>query len=89
MKNRTDAFMGMLDCAWDDFKTYADPDEPSTPLGIVVILIGHDAEAMTIKTGANVHPEWVKSALAQLTLGLVTGSLETEQMPKTRRKRVV
>jgi len=81
--------MGMLDCAWEDFKTYQDTEEPSTPLGIVVILIGHDAEAMTVKTGANVHPEWVKSALAQLTLGMVTGSMEMECMPKIRKKRVV
>jgi hypothetical protein len=86
---KPDPFMAMLDCAWDDFKTYDDPDEPSTPLGLVVILIGNDAEGMTVKTGANIHPEWVKAALAQVTLGLVTGTMAMECMPKIRRKRVV
>jgi len=85
-----DEFMGMLDCAWDDFKTYTEVDEPSKPLGICVILVGYDEhEEMTIKAGANMDPEWVKCALAQLALGMATGTMGLEQVPSIKKKRVV
>jgi hypothetical protein len=44
---------------------------------------------MTLKTGANLHPEWVQCALSQLVLGFATGTLEMEQVPGIRKKRVV
>jgi hypothetical protein len=44
---------------------------------------------MTIKTGANLHPEWVQCALAQLVMGFATGSMAMERVPGIKRKRVV
>ena len=88
-KPPTDQFMGMLDCAWDDFKTYQEKGAPSTPLGILVVLVGHDGEELTIKSGANMHPGWVQAALVQLVMGMATESLAMEQVPSIKKKRVV
>jgi hypothetical protein len=89
-KPPNDAFMGMLDLAWEDFRTYREAGDDSTPLGIAVVLIGEDSDgAMTIKTGANLHPEWVQCALAQLVMGFATGSMAMERVPGIKRKRVV
>ena len=60
----TDAFMGMLDLAWQDFKTYREKGDDSTPRGLAIVLVGTDSEGlMTIKTGANIPPIWVEAAL--------------------------
>jgi hypothetical protein len=91
-KPPTDAFMGMLDLAWDDFKTYREKGDDSKPVGLAVVLIGQDREGlMTIKTGANIEPDWVEMALLQLTMGFATGALEIERVPVPviKRKRVV
>jgi len=86
----TDAFMGMLDLAWQDFKTYREKGDDSTPRGLAIVLVGTDSEGlMTIKTGANIPPIWVEAALLQLTMGFATGSLAMEHVPGIKKKRVV
>lgn len=86
----TDAFMGMLDLAWSDFKTYREHGDDSKPVGLAIILVGHDSEGvMTIKTGANINPSVVELALLQLVCGFATGSVELEQVRGVRKKRVV
>jgi len=87
-KPPNDAFMGMLDLAWSDFRTYRDGD--SKPIGMAVILIGQDRDGnMTIQTGANTHPHNVEMAITQLFLGMATGTLAMEQVRGIRKKRVV
>jgi hypothetical protein len=79
----------MLDLAWQDFKTYHDPEE-SEPLGLAVILIGKDPEgSMTIKTGATAPPHVVEMALLQLVMGFATGEMKFQKLPKIKRKRVI
>jgi len=86
----TDTFMAMLDLAWDDFRTYREKGDDSRPLGLAIVLIGDDSQGhMTIKTGSNLHPEYVQAALASLVMGFATGAMQMEQMPGIKRKRVV
>ena len=89
-KPPTDAFMGMLDLAWQDFRTYREQNDDSRPKGLAIILVGQDSEGcMTIKTGANIDPGIVELALIQLVCGFATGSLDMEKVPGIKRKRVV
>ena len=86
----TDEFMGMLDLAWQDFKTYREANDDSRPRGLAVLLVGQDSEGcMTIKTGANIDPGIVELALLQLVCGFATGNLEMERVPGIKKKRVV
>ena len=89
-KPPTDAFMGMLDLAWQEFRTYREQNDDSRPRGLAIILVGSDSEGcMTIKTGANIDPGIVELALIQLVCGFASGSLEMEQVPGIKKKRVV
>jgi hypothetical protein len=89
-KPPTDTFMGMLDLAWQDFQTYREHGDDSKPLGLAIVLIGTDDEGlMTIKTGANVPPDWVEVALLQLTVGFASGRMQMSRVPGIKRKRVV